>query len=268
MYSLDKEGPVRFAQITDTHLEKSEKAKLLGLETLHSLECVLANVKESTGQFDFFLVTGDISQDGSVTSYQHLHNSLMPFKKPSFWLTGNHDSLNNMRQVCDGTEHLESIIRTKHWQIILLHSQVDGSVFGHLADDQFDLLSEALNQYPDLYTVVSLHHHPIPMGSAWIDKIGVKNGDKLMEFAQQYDKIKCILWGHVHQESDQVVDGIRMLSTPSTCVQFKPSSDDFDVDTRAPGYRFLELNPDGSIETEVSRVEGIKFDVDLTTKGY
>ena len=26
--------------------------------------------------------------------------------------------------------------------------------------------------------------------------------------------------GHVHQESDAVISGIRMLTTPSTCVQF------------------------------------------------
>lgn len=268
MYSLDKEGPIRFVQITDTHLEAPEDAKLLGLETLSSLDCVLTKLKDSRSPFDFFMVTGDISQDGSATSYQHLHNSLLPFKKASFWLAGNHDSMQNMRDVCTGTEHLDKIIRTKHWQIILLHSQVDGAVFGNLADDQFEMLEKALNEAPDLNTLVSLHHHPIPMGSVWLDKIGVKNGDKLMALAQRYKNIKCMLWGHVHQASDRVVDGIRMISTPSTCVQFRPGSNDFDVDTMAPGYRLLQLNPDGTIETDVSRVEGITFEVDLTKKGY
>ena len=70
------------------------------------------------------------------------------------------------------------------------------------------------------------------------------------------------------QQSDRIVDGIRMLSTPSTCVQFTPESEDFSVDMIAPGYRWLQLNPDGSIETKVSRVEGIEFEIDLSVKGY
>lgn len=268
LYSLDNEGPIRFIQITDTHLVEAEDGHLLGLETLNSLECVLNSVKTENGPFDFFVVSGDLSQDGSIVSYQRLHESLLPFDVPSFWFAGNHDVVPNMNAVCQGTEHLENVIRSKHWQLVLLNSQVEGSVFGNLADDQFELLEKALAERPDLHTLISLHHHPIPMESGWMDKIGVKNGERLMEVARQHANVKCILWGHVHQDSDRIVDGIRMLSTPSTCVQFTPKSEDFDVDMIAPGYRRLQLNPDGTIETEMSRVEGIDFEVDLSVKGY
>lgn len=268
LYSLDNEGPIQFIQITDTHLVEEVDGHLLGLETQHSLECVLNSVKTENDAFDFFVVSGDLSQDGSVASYQRLHESLMPFDVPSFWFAGNHDVMPNMASVCQNTEHLENIIRTPHWQLVLLNSQVEGAVYGNLADDQFELLEQALIERPDLHTLISLHHHPIPMESGWMDKIGVKNGEKLMEMARKYANVKCILWGHVHQDSDRMVDGIRMLSTPSTCVQFTPKSKDFDVDMIAPGYRRLQLNPDGSIETEMSRVEGIKFEIDLSVKGY
>jgi Icc protein len=60
-----------------------------------------------------------------------------------------------------------------------------------------------------------------------------------------------MLWGHVHQASDHLRNGIRLMSTPSTCSQFRPNSDDFAVDERPPGYRWLELYPDGTIETEI-----------------
>lgn len=268
MYSFDREGPIQFIQITDTHLIEEEHGHLLGLETFNSLECVLNSVKTENPSFDFFVVSGDLSQDGSMLSYQRLHDVLQPFAAPSFWFAGNHDDMANMQSVSEGTEHLENIIRTPHWQLVLLNSQVEGAVFGNLADDQLQLLEKAVQERPDLHTLVSLHHHPIPMESGWMDKIGVKNGDKLMEIARRHDSIKCILWGHVHQDSDRMIDGIRMLSTPSTCVQFTPKSVDFDVDKVAPGYRRLVLNPDGSIETEVSRVEGIEFEVDLSVKGY
>jgi len=268
LYSFDREGPIQFVQITDTHLIEAEDGQLIGLETTDSLECVLNSVKADTGPFDFFVVSGDLSQDGSLTSYQRLHQALAPFDVPSFWFAGNHDNMSNMRIASEGTEHLNNVIRTKHWQLVLLNSQVEGCVFGNLADDQFELLETALNQRPDLHTLISLHHHPIPMESGWMDEIGVKNGERLMTIAKKHDNVKCILWGHVHQESDRMVDGIRMLSTPSTCVQFTPKSKNFDVDELAPGYRSLTLNPDGTIETAMSRVKGIEFEVDLSVKGY
>ena len=268
MYCLDNEGAIQFIQITDMHLREAEDGHLLGLETQDSLECVLNSVKAENDDFQFFVVSGDLSQDGSIASYERLQQSLKPFAVPSFWFPGNHDLMANMKAVCQGTEHLENIIRTQHWQLVLLNSQVEGSVHGNLADDQFDLLERALIERPDLHTLISLHHHPIPMDSGWMDKIGVHNGEKLMAMARKHSNVKCILWGHVHQDSDRIVDGIRMLSTPSTCIQFMPKSKDFGVEVIAPGYRKLQLNPDGSIETEMSRVQGIEFDVDLSVDGY
>lgn len=268
LYSFDREGSIQFIQITDTHLIEAEDGHLLGLETLNSLECVLNSVKADDMPFDFFVMSGDLSQDGSLLSYQRLQTALLPFNVPSFWFAGNHDCMENMQTVCQGTEHLNNIIRTKHWQLVLLDSQVEGSVFGNLSDEQFNLLETALDERPDLHTLISLHHHPIPMESGWMDRIGVKNGDRLMEIARKNSNVKCILWGHVHQESDRTVDGIRMLSTPSTCVQFKPYSEQFGVEKAAPGYRYIELHPDGTFDTEVSRVEGVEFEIDLSVKGY
>ena len=41
------------------------------------------------------------------------------------------------------------------------------------------------------------------------------------------------------------------LATPATCVQCKPGTPEPQVDERPPGYRWLELHPDGRIETRV-----------------
>jgi Icc protein len=173
-----------------------------------------------------------------------------------------------MHEVAEDTEHLHRLVRSKHWQLILLNSQVEGSVHGRLAQDQLDLLDQALSERPDLHSLVSFHHHPLPMGSRWIDRIGVKNADEVLAVIRRHNNVRCVLWGHVHQESDQLIDGVRYMSTPSTCVQFTPKSEEFSVDTLAPGYRWLDLCADGSIATGVSRVEGIAFEIDYSVKGY
>ena len=63
-----------------------------------------------------------------------------------------------------------------------------------------------------------------------------------------------VVSGHVHQESDAVVSGVRMLTTPSTCIQFAPGSQDFALDDKQPGYRRIVLQPNGHIETQVIRI--------------
>ncbi|MCH2041769.1 MAG: 3',5'-cyclic-AMP phosphodiesterase [Saccharospirillaceae bacterium] len=268
MFALNIDGPVRLVQITDTHLNGPEDGHLLGMKTLHSLRCVLDIVRNQRDVIDAFLVTGDLSQDGSLQAYHHLQNELRPFDCPSFWLEGNHDYPENMIEAARGYEHLDRVIRTSHWQIIMLNSQVVTKVHGYLEQDQLDLLQQALSERPDLHSLVCFHHHPIDMGCKWIDTIGVKNADELWRVIDQHKNVRAVLWGHVHQDSDQMRGDVRLMSTPSTCIQFEPKTEDFSIDQVAPGYRWLDLNPDGSIDTAVSRVEGIEFEVDYSVKGY
>ena len=45
------------------------------------------------------------------------------------------------------------------------------------------------------------------------------------------------------------------MATPATCIQFKPDSNHFALDTLQPGWREIELHPDGRIETRVKRIK-------------
>jgi Icc protein len=47
---------------------------------------------------------------------------------------------------------------------------------------------------------------------------------------------------------------IRLMGTPSTCMQFAQDADEFEVDHRPPAYRWLELGADGGIETGIEWV--------------
>ena len=80
--------------------------------------------------------------------------------------------------------------------------------------------------------------------------------------------MRAVIWGHVHQTFDQLRKGVRLLSTPSTCVQFLPNSEEFAVDMIPPGYRWLELYPDGTFETDVVRLQTIPGEINLGTRGY
>ena len=93
------------------------------------------------------------------------------------------------------------------------------------------------------------------MGSRWLDTVGLRNADEFLAVIDQHPQVRAIVWGHVHQASDRLRNGVRLISTPSTCAQFLPGAEQFSLDTRPPGYRWLDLYPDGTMQTSVVWVE-------------
>ncbi|MDU3506582.1 MAG: metallophosphoesterase [Morganella morganii] len=128
----------------------------------------------------------------------------------------------------------------------------------------------SMAQQPDRHTVVMLHHHPLASGCTWLDQHSLRNSHMLAEVLTRYQNIEGILCGHIHQDLDVMWNGIRMLATPSTCVQFKPHCTNFTLDTAAPGWRYLELttgdNP--SLTTQLFRLDTDEFSPDLGSDGY
>lgn len=268
LYTLKSNKKLRLVQITDTHLYGQPDGELLGLNTQESFQCVLDLAKKNHPNPDALIISGDVSQDHSFEAYQHLHQSLQCYTCPKFIFAGNHDQPDYLNKIAQDTEYKEQVVRSEHWQLILLNSQVVGKVQGHLDKKELQLLEQSLQERPDLHTLISFHHHPIPMGSEWLDKIGLHNSQELLDIIQKHPNVRCVLWGHVHQDSDRVLNNVRYISTPSTCIQFKPFCTDFTVDDLAPGYRWLDLHPDGSIETGVERVNEVAFTVDINGTGY
>ncbi|UZE95751.1 3',5'-cyclic-AMP phosphodiesterase [Alkalimarinus alittae] len=255
-------------QITDPHLRKEEDGKLLGMNTRSSLDAVLQLVKQNHTTPDAVIATGDLAQDGSSEAYRCFEEKLSGFDCPVYWFTGNHDNRETMKDVAGTNGALEKVVRMGEWQFVFLDSLLDGEVHGHLSDTELQLLDDALSERPDLHSLVSFHHHPVDIDCKWLDAIGLKNRDQLLSIIDRHANVRGLVWGHIHQEIDAVRKGVRLLASPSTCVQFLPKSESFAVDNLAPGYRWLQLKADGSINTGVERADHIEFLVDYTSKGY
>lgn len=262
-------GSVQLVQITDCHIFANAQEKLLGLNTRHSFEAVKAAVVKDAGDLDLLLATGDLSQDGSSESYRYLAQQFEDLGAPTFWLPGNHDEADAMAKNFTGDRiHAAKRILAGVWQIVLLDSTIKGEVHGRVSEAQLTFMDSALRQYPDRPALVCLHHQALETGSQWIDIKGLRDAEQLRDRIAQHDNIKAVLWGHVHQEAHRSIDGVEWMSTPSSCVQFKPGSKKFATSDESPGYRHLRLNADGSLETAVRRIEPIDFDVDHSVKGY
>ncbi len=201
---------------------------------------------------DAIVATGDLVQDETRAGYERFHSVLAPFNKPVLCIPGNHDAPNIMSGVL-GTApfQVNGSYQADGWSVIMLSSFTHGDDAGHLSQSELERLRDTLREFSALHTLICLHHQPVPMGSRWLDGVALRNPNDLFNIVDAAPQIRGVLWGHVHQASDRYRNGLRLMSSPSTCSQFRPNSDGFALDARPPGFRWLDLHPDGTIDSEV-----------------
>ena len=260
---------VKILQLTDTHCYADPEKTLLGLNTDRSFQAVLRLAQRRHGPADLILATGDLVHDGSEQGYQRLKRHLTDSGVPVYPLPGNHDDRDRLvRMLSGGNLRPERSARYGDWQIILLDSTVPDQAAGLLGQGELEHLERCLSEYPDRHALVCLHHHPVPIGSRWMDAMGLLNASEFFDVLDRHAQVRGVLWGHIHQEFNAERKGVKLLGSPSTCVQFKPRSETFALDEIPPGYRWLRLYPGGTLDTGVSRLDGFPQEIDLHSTGY
>lgn len=245
--------PLRVVQLSDFHI-KSQPSRLWGVDVDESLEKVLACVKARDPQPDLLLVTGDLVGD-DPSAYQRVSRILSVLQIPAYCLPGNHDFPRTMSQVLQhGLVRWERYIKVGAWQFILLDSSFPETPDGHLAYTELAFLDTVLALEPAAHSVVCLHHNPVPSHTPWLDTMTVHNGDALFAILSRHPQVRAVVWGHLHGEFSDMWRGVHLLAAPATSVQFKPRTPEPQADTLLPGYRWLELEPDGTLRTGVERI--------------
>jgi Icc protein len=245
--------PVRLLQLTDPHLYADESRELYGINTAASFRAALTKgLAEAPGPLDAILVTGDIAEDGQRATYERFRSIMSGVGRPVMCIPGNHEDLPTLSSVLNSPPlHFCGSASFQRWRIVMLDSHVPGDDAGWLDEKELARLDRELAAARQQHVLVGLHHQPIPMGSPWLDTVGLQNGAALEALLEKHGNVRGVLWGHVHQASDRLHNGRRMLSTPSTCAQFTPNTQTCVMDLRPPAFRWLELLPDGEIRTEV-----------------
>lgn len=246
---------VRLVQFTDPHLYGDEAAQLRGVATYPALIDAIAHARARDWPPDAILATGDLVQDDPA-GYALFRRAFAGLGVPVHCLPGNHDVRAAMRRELAGAPFtLGGSVDLGAWRIVLLDSTVEGSASGRLNDDALAELDAAIASARERHVLVCLHHHPVAMSSRWLDRVGLENPEDLFRILDAHHNVRAVLFGHVHQSFEALRGRVRLLATPSTCTQFLPRAEEFAVDRRPPAYRTLELQPDGTFQSEVVWVD-------------
>ncbi|MDR5898170.1 metallophosphoesterase [Halomonas vilamensis] len=231
---------MRIVQVTDAHLYADPKAHSRTGIPLTQFSAVIDAVKAQHP--DFVIVTGDISQDETATSYAHAVEQLTLLSCPWFWLPGNHDQLDLME-----AEHpLLDEVDLDDWRMLLLNTQVPGQPYGELGPDKLGAMAKRL-EADTRPTLIAMHHPPVEVGASWMDAIGLQDRAAFWQALTAYPHVKLIVFGHAHQafaQSYAIDEGhVEVYGCPATSDQFMPRAKAFAVDEASrPGYRVIELD--------------------------
>jgi Icc protein len=260
---------IKLVQITDTHLYADSSKVLVGMNCEEGLQDVLSLIRKEESNPVTALCTGDISQDNSKESYQRFYQAVASLGIPQYWIPGNHDEMAVMKQAV-GSDNpcFSKSFELSGWRIIMLNTHVDGHVYGELSANELKFLEQQLQAAAHQHVLICLHHNCLPVDAAWLQKHALTNSDTLLDLIDRYPQVKAVLFGHIHQDYQRSRNSVLYLGSPSTCIQFHPSKNEFALDQCNPGYRWLELRSDGVVLTGVKRVTDKQYQVDFSSIGY
>lgn len=249
----------RIIQITDCHLF-ADRRKLRDIATWPRLEAVLTEIRERFSDAECLVVTGDTAHDEIEATYLAFRETLGDLTEKLLLIPGNHDNREAVEKVFPGHCVLaDGRINFQHtpgdWQLLGLDSHMPSEVSGQLGEEQLAWLTETLTQTAEQPTLIFVHHPPVRMNSCWLEGIGLADGAQLLKTLEPFPHAKLVCCGHVHQESSTSTAGPVVLTTPAVGPQFRPRTNEMQLDPLPPALRVIDLSDDGTWSSQVVRVQ-------------
>ncbi|MCP4788463.1 MAG: hypothetical protein GY903_18180 [Fuerstiella sp.] len=255
---------IRILQLTDLHVFCQPEQRLKGIPTRECLQDVVDFILQNEAPFDHLIVTGDHTHDELPKSYQAVQQILAPWADRIWQVPGNHDDRENLRSVFaeritgKSTDQVRFSFTDEEWLCVGLDTHLPGEVAGWIGQEQVDWLRNVISEAAVSQVALFLHHPPVDVGSEWMDAIGLGGRRGLQQLISEDERIRLVCCGHVHHESASQIGVAQVYTTPSTGIQFNPAGAVANFAADAPGYRVIEVGPEG-FSTHVVRLPEVRY---------
>lgn len=195
------------AHISDAHItDKGTKA--FGIAPMaENLALCVAHINGQKLQPDLVLITGDITNDHSLSQAEYAAEILQGLRAPYYIVPGNHDDRDALWQVFGGTAipsrsdgFLQYVIKGRPLRLIGLDSLSPDRPGGAFCNSRARWLQEQLSQHCGP-TLLFMHHPPLLLGVPETDVDGFENANLLADIVRTHPNILRVLCGHVHLET-------------------------------------------------------------------
>ena len=248
----NRKNSLRILQVSDCHVPADPKANYRGQNAGRNLKKMLPVMRAWNP--DYVLLTGDVSEDSSPASYARVAVMLGTVGATLLALPGNHDDPDVMKHHFPlGPWRGPYANEMERWLMVLMDSTEPGMISGSFSQQALEQLDEHLRGSSAEFILVALHHQPVPVNAAWIDRYALENPGLFFNFIDRDNRIRSIIWGHVHQDFRTQRNGVVLLGAPSTAANSLPQTRRFTPDLAGPCCRWLELRTNGTVETGILR---------------
>ena len=249
-----------FIHLTDHHLGDTEHAYIRGFAPAHTFARVLEDIASNDAwDADFLLFTGDLVNLGTDAEYAFARRLLgiagraespgplsvaaarSGRRVPAYFMPGNHDIREAFHRNLFGGPSTGPVTAFTHKGVQFVCVDTgNGSRRGEISAPAVRVVAERLADGAP--SVICLHHHPIPVGIAWLDAAVAAGAQELWD-AVASAHVLGVLFGHVHTTVDAQVGSVPVLSLRSTCFQFVPADAPL-LCLLPPHYRIVTVTGD------------------------
>jgi len=248
-------------QVSDLHICEDGKFAYEVSDTLQGLKDFIRHINKITLSIDLLVISGDLSDDGTISSYKIIKENLSKLVIPYYIIPGNHDNKKNMASVFTGHKYLNNYIDNRIFhsfiiqniKIILLDSVSPGDPHGSLTDGILKTLEVELDI--NNKSLVFLHQPPFPSGIGFMDNQPYLNRNRLFNILSKAENLLLVGCGHIHRAMFSRKDGINFSLAPSTAMQLDLNLNDAapgDFVLETPGYLIHRISLTSSIAPEIT----------------
>jgi 3',5'-cyclic-AMP phosphodiesterase len=231
---------VTVLQLSDTHLVEVEPDPVDPASPDAGVRRTLAALGDRRP--DLVLITGDVTNDGSVEACRRLRELVEPLGAPILATPGNHDHSGTVTAVFGTADTIE----LGAWRIIVVDTTIPGHDDGQVDVEAFCSRLDAVDPRP---TLVALHHPLVsPSTHAMFHLAGAT---ELLDACAARPHVRGIASGHLHEAFERTAGDLALVGCPSTWYAIVHEGDTYRlVDDGFVGAHLFELDDDGMLSWE------------------
>lgn len=246
---------LRFVHISDTHISHDPNyVSDRGVHPTRNAEALVAQINNLPFKPDFVLHTGDVIYNPDEAAYEKARTVLGQIRYPVHYLAGNHDSSEMLQRVFLQRDTVQPAyhyqFEVNGVQVVCLDSTGPATPpSGTVIDDQLAWLRSITESDDPRPLVVAVHHNTLETGVPWLDTfMRMANGDALhAALLPARHRIRGVFYGHIHQNSQTLRDGILYSSVLGSWYQIHswPGQTETTLEPDAePGFNIVTISTD------------------------